>query len=471
MMRMSCASGGRRTDPPAVPARFVLLALVSSLGSCALHPYEARPLVPEAAASAFAERRLDGDELCTFARANLPSDAPFPPPAWTLETLALAAFFYRGELDVARAEAAAGQAAVTSAGARPNPVLSFDPEVVPGAAEPWILAFQLDLPIETAGKRGLRVRAAEERARGAELHIGLTAWQVRASVRAALAELRAAEDERALLEELQGLRAEHVAAQRARLVAGSLARSVPERDALELARAASQLERAQTRVENACGALAAALGVPHQALEDLVLAPAPEAWPAVPSCEELRTLGLTNRLDLQAELREHAATEAELRLELARQIPDFHLAPGTSWDQGDHKYLLGFALELPLFDHNEGPIAEAEARCAASAARFEALQDAIIGAIESARRAYAAALREREAAASELALARAEEQRAELAFEAGASDRLALLDAQLLRVELERALAERQSAVSSALGALEDELHVPLDARREGAQP
>src|SRR5262249_25404016 len=140
----------------------------------------------------------------------------------------------------------------------------------------------------------------------------------------------------------------------------------------------------------------------------------------------------------------------------------FVLGPGTSWDQGDHKYALGFSIELPLFDQHQGPIAEAEARRSAAAARFLALQQSALGSIEAARTAYAEALRLVDVARDAAERARAEEDRARRALELGGADRLQFLDARLVATTAAHAVAARSAEASRALVALEDELQRPL---------
>ena len=462
MKPVSCCGGGARDDTRGrVSSPLPILASLA-LAACAFQRYEERPLDAEASAASFAERRLDAPELVAFARERLAPEAAFPPAAWDLDALALTALFYRGELDLARAELAEARGALVSAGARPNPRLALDTEVVPGADSPWILGWLLEFPIETAGKRGLREDAAAARVRAAELALPQAAWRVRAEVRAAWLELTAAHARAGWLEQERAAADERLEARRALLAAGEISGPELLRDEQERARLAAEVEGARTRGERALAELATALAVPRPVLAEVAVAAPGADWPEAPSAEGARELGLRNRVDLHARLHEYAAAEADLRLEIARQYPDFSLSPGTSWDQGDHKYALGFAIELPIFQHNQGPIAEAEARRAASGARFLALQEEAIGAIETARVDYAGALREREQARAELELARRREEAARATLAAGASGRLELLDARLLRLGLERALAESDERTGVALGALEDQLQRPL---------
>jgi outer membrane protein TolC len=95
-------------------------------------------------------------------------------------------------------------------------------------------------------------------------------------------------------------------------------------------------------------------------------------------------------------LGEYALAEAEVRLQVARQRPDLELGPGYIFDQGIHRWTLGFALPALLGFRNRTPIDQAEAARSAAAARVSEVQDAILAeageAAESCRAAAAESL-------------------------------------------------------------------------------
>jgi len=100
--------------------------------------------------------------------------------------LTLAAFYYQPDLDVARAKWEVAEAGVITAGGRPNPSVGFTPQYnvnAAGGISPWILNFSLDIPLETAGKRGYRIARAEHISEAARLNIAGVAWQVRSRLR------------------------------------------------------------------------------------------------------------------------------------------------------------------------------------------------------------------------------------------------------------------------------------------------
>ncbi|HKJ02132.1 MAG TPA: TolC family protein, partial [Longimicrobiales bacterium] len=113
--------------------------------------------------------------------------ATWPPPAWDLHELTLVAFFYSPALDVARARWGVARGGVVTAGASPNPTvggaLGYNATTDRSEVTPWIRDVALDLPVEVAGKRGIRIAEARQRSEAARLGLITTAWEVRQRVR------------------------------------------------------------------------------------------------------------------------------------------------------------------------------------------------------------------------------------------------------------------------------------------------
>jgi hypothetical protein len=128
-------------------------------------------------------------------------------------------------------------------------------------------------------------------------------------------------------------------------------------------------------------ALSAALGVPIQAIDDVAF-----SWPGFDSPPrqqslsptEIQRLALLNRIDLRRQLAQYAAADEALKLEIAKQYADMNIAGGYSWEGGENIFELGPSAVLPVFNQNQGPIAEAEARRREVAAQFRAIQAGII---------------------------------------------------------------------------------------------
>ena len=97
-----------------------------ALASGCVH-FQPRQLEPARTAGHLEARTLNDPDLRAFIQTNAPTIAPsnWPPSSWNLSLLAIAALYYHPDMEVARAKLAAADAAVISAGARPNPTLAF----------------------------------------------------------------------------------------------------------------------------------------------------------------------------------------------------------------------------------------------------------------------------------------------------------------------------------------------------------
>ena len=437
-----------------------LLASAALLSACAR--FAAREISVARSATAFDRRSLDSPDLHAFVQKH-GQRAPRG-GAWSFEALALAAYYFHPSLDVARAELDSAHAAEITAGARPNPTVGFSPSLNASSAgvSPWIAALDFDLPIETAGKRGLRLIAARHRTEAARLRLTSAAWKVRANLRAALLDLADASERTSLIARQLAKQEEGLGAMQQKLAAGAIPGrelSVPR---TALVRLKKEREDARVLAAESRARVATALGMPVRALPAGLAARADVAGAEALATREARRRALTSRADLLASLADYAAAQAALRLEVAKQFPDVHLGPGYEFDQGENKWALGLSVELPVFNRNQGPIAEADAKRREAAARVLALQASIAGEVEQAAARWQGA-KQRLGALSELV---AEQQRqsdlATASLNAGAGERLDVLiaegelaGAELLRwdatVQAARAFAELEAAVQRPL--------------------
>jgi outer membrane protein TolC len=431
--------------------------------------FQSRPIEPARVEAGFRGRSLTDPELRAWVAGHLPPRGAPPPDTVDLAELTLVALFYHPDLDVARARVELAEAAVITAGARPNPGLGVGPRYNFDAVSPkppWTSALSVDLPIETAGKRGHRIARAERLTEVARLELAEAAWQVRSRVRAALASHLFAVGAIELLDAEEGERAELVAVMERRLAVGDVPRLMLDTARVELAGAKLATRAAGVRLVETRAALAAALGLPVAALDDVSFAwPDRERPPAADALAPavVQRAGLINRLDMRRALVQYDATETALRLEIAKQYPDVRLGGAYSWDQGDNKFGIGLSITLPVLDRNEGPIAEAEARRQEAAARFLALQTAVIGELEKAVARYRAVLAELAEAEATLGTLNVRERTTRRAIEVGEADRPALLAVRVERAAAARARLDALRKVQVALGELEDAVQQPLD--------
>lgn len=439
--------------------RTALTALGSVILAGCIH-IAPRPISPAVTAHGLESRSLADPGLERFIAAHMQRG-----PAWNLEALTLAAFYFHPDLDVARAEAAVARAAIVTAGERPNPILNLPIEHKAEAGlSPWITVLGIDVPIETANKRGLRRRHAEDLSRAAELGIAQSAWQVRSTIRAQLVALTMANDSVTILRRQRDAQNDLVQALQKRFELGEGSRVELTQARIAARQTEMLLRDREAQAAQARARLAAAVGVPESGVVDVTLSFDPHALapPADGITPTLRERALVSRPDMLVTLANYAAAESNLRLELARQYPDLHIAPGFGWDQGSKRWDLGFSSALPIFSRNRGAIAEAEARRSASEARVIALQARIIAASDEASELYRHALTKLSDANSVLELQRGQTEAARRSFNAGQIDRVALRSAELELAASELAAADTLAQVQQALGALEDAIEQPL---------
>jgi len=152
-----------------------------------------------------------------------------------------------------------------------------------------------------------------------------------------------------------------------------------------------------------------------------------------------------------------------LQFQIAKQYPDIHLGPGYQYDQGDDKFTLALTAELPLLNQNQGPIAEAVARRAEAAAKFNALQAKVIAEIDRATAAFRVTA-ENLPLLESLAAAQERQNRAvEAEVSAGAADQLDALNARMESSVNELAQLDGRVKLQQSLAALEDALQRPID--------
>jgi len=445
-----------------------LLCGIVVVAGCA--HFRPQPLAPEHAAAQFDARRLDDPGLKSFLSQNGSAPAEWPQAKWDLNSLTLAAFYFHPDLAVARAEWRVAQAGVLAAGARPNPSVSLSPSYdtqIPGNYSPWIIPLTFDIPIETAGKRGKRLAEAEKAAESARWSFAAAAWQIRSGVRASLLDFSLSGRRAELLQRQFAAQTNIVKLLQARLDTGAIAR--PELTLAQIAWHKTQLDLSDARAKqtDARSRLAQAIGVSRAALDGVKLgfnyaADEPESL----NVTVARSVALRERADIMGALAGYAAAEAELRLQVAKQYPDLHLGPGYAWNNGnanDSQWILGATLELPLLDQNQGPIAQAEAERKLAAAKFAALQAQVCGQIDRAVAGVRVAREQLRTTDQLIAAEQAQEKSAQAQLQAGASDQLDVLNAQLESASAAVTRLDNEEKLQTALGALEDALQQPAD--------
>lgn len=391
--------------------------------------------------------------------AAAPAAAEQPPESVDLPAVLTLARGASPRLELERKQIALAQAERTTAGAYPNPSLSFERARQPGeltnfsskVARQW----SVQQPILLPGQRSSRIRAADLGVDAARSRLTATGNDLTADAGTAYVELLQAQSKRVALEKgmadldrLRGIVA-------GRQSAGMASRYDVLRVDIELADWRTQLAEAEADLIDRQGQLAGLLGFPgwrpHGEGELRPLAIATE--PAGADGDSPAVI---------ASRKEEAAALAKVDAARRDRLPNFSLSGGRFWTTQPYgqTYSLGFEIEVPLFDTRRGAYQQARAQ-----AESASLQRTLTEAQSTADVArYRAQVEQRSAA-----LAQFEQQlaprlsqlqaMADDAYRLGRSSVLELLDATrvryqtaLSRDELVANLMEAQLRLQAARG-------------------
>jgi cobalt-zinc-cadmium efflux system outer membrane protein len=439
--------------------------------------FQSQPLSPVQSATSFNARNLADPGLKQFLEQNLnrPLET-WPLESWDIPTLTFAAWHFQPSLDVARAQWLVADAAFATAGGRPkspkpgaypipagtrpNPAVSTVGEYNANAARgksPWGPGVTFDLPIEAGNKRAQRILKAEYASESARLGVLATAWRIRSEVRTNVLAYAAARHRYELLKEMEAIQMELVQRGEQQLAAGAISYLQLSPLRIQLAKTRLTLINEFQRVMGLRSRVAESVGVPISALLRVQLDYDFAASPDTPLAgANARHEALVGRPDVLVALAEYAAADAALRLEIAKQYPNIHLNPGYQWDQGENKWALGVAFELPAFNRNKGAIAEAEARRELAATQLIRVQAGVIAEIDGSLAGYRAAVEQAANLEKLLAQVKTQLKDTETRKEAGAADQLEVLFAKLEMKLAELAIVDAQEKFHRAFGAAED---------------
>lgn len=346
-------SGGRRLA--------VVLCALPFIG-CAT--YEAHPLAPHAELARLRDVAVD-DLRVEYATNATTGTARFDPSDGLDEAeLATVALTLNADLRAKRAGIGEARALLVTAGLLPNPDLGAF--VRPGIGGTSGTGFGLDAlfdlmrPDERDAKRGL----AESNVEYVRAEIEAAELRLVSDVRRGRIRLLSAEQAARLVEQELGLRDETVRLVRRQRELGEtteIALALVELDATTLQR---QAREARANVESERAALNALIGVPPTLEIPLVGDGSTLTFAIVPdpTDDDLDARLIAGRGELRVRASEYASAEQELRLAVARQYPRIGVGPSYEKDiEGSEGLGLVASIEIPIFDRNQGEIAEKSA--------------------------------------------------------------------------------------------------------------
>lgn len=284
------------------------------------------------------------------------------PTALTLREAYSEALHNNLQLMAERLELSVADAERIAARIRPNPTVSYDMNDH---------TVSVGVPIETGGKRGLRIENAGETRRIAELQFEDAARRLQLDVAAAYADAIRAEQRAQLakgnLELLEGV----VQVNTVRVSAGAVAPLELTRSQTAMYLVRSDAARADLDVATALLRLRNLIGRRDGGETPLKL---DTGEPAAVMGDEAQALA--RRPDLLAARLAVEQRDAALRLAIAQSRPDPIVGMSRAHKSGDTgaSYSLNLTVPLPLFDRNQGDIARARAEKALAVAQVAALE-------------------------------------------------------------------------------------------------
>lgn len=450
-----------------------LLIVGLLLTGCAKEKYQAKPIdQQQTTAKILAKDPLSTDfKVYLIKQGYKESELPFA--NWGLKELTLSALYHHPKLDIAKAQLALANAQVETAGKKQNPTLNGSIARSNQANEdirPWAYGLNVDIPIETANKRQIRIEEAQHLAESARIDVADTAWQLRSQV---AKDLLSYHENKALQNQLASevkKQDDLIKILEKRLQLGELSNTELSAAKLLQQKSLHSLRSEQAKSSEIIAALASNAGLTLEKFSQIPIKPLDlDAALSQQSTalntsvkQKLQEKALLNRLDIRRSLAKYAAAEAKIKLEVAKQTPDISLSPGYIFEFGDRIWSLGFSTLLNLINKNQTLISEAIQLREIEGAQFEALQAKIIADLSQNLAVYEASLQSVKQVQQQQAAQLLYSQKLQRQFDAGLIDRLALTQNDLNTELLAQQLLTAQFQALQAALAIEEVMQHPL---------
>lgn len=377
------------------------------------------------------------------------------------------------ELRVRRAETGEARAALITAGLWPNPEVGVNPQWGVGGASGVAVEADALFQLLRPGERDARRQAARALVDEVDAEVVADEFRLVAEVRTQHLSVLAAERSVALLQQGVALRerARDLVRQQRKLgEATELEISTTE---LEVAQAQRELRQARIELGREGRELNRVMGLPPEYATRLTGLGEPLKITMFEDItdEELDRFLLTGRPELRAGEAAYRRAEQELRLAVIAQYPRLGLGPAFEKElDGDKALGLALSLELPVFNQNQGEIAERRAARERARATYVALLHRLTADSFAARADVRAARQEVEAQEREvLPLLRRNQELFEGAFKARELNIIDWITAQRRAVDAQREYAESLVRYQQAVIRLETATgHSPTQPARGG---
>lgn len=452
-------------------ARITLLsALLAGLISCSFQEYIAKPIDHKAITEKYLNRQVNDLQFQQYLISNGYRPETLPIQKWTSDDLIYCALFFNPSLNIARAQWRSAEAARMTASDWKLPTFNTKYGKSNNANDeisPYTYTLSIDLPIETAKKRNIRIESAAHLSEAAKLRIAQAAWQLRVETLRALHEYQFNQHLLDLLSKEQALRQQIVSIFEKRISFGESSSTELSKANLLLQEITTVLHSKQRYQVVLLAKLANSLGISPQKLEEMQLSDALDsdklmAQPLPNQGKDLQSEALLNRLDIRIALERYAVAEAKVKLEIAKQYPDMVLSPNHTYEFGNRIWSLGLSGIMTFITKNKMAIAEAKELREVEAAQFEALQASVISEVHTAKARLAQAHNMRNDQKILLSQQKNNTQRIESKLRSGEADRLELSYAKLEELITQKNYALTNYQLTTAINDLESVIQAPL---------
>ena len=458
-----------------ISQKIIAIAIACSLLlACATEKYQSKPLNAGQTTAKMLAKDVASPEFNAYLIKQGYQDAALPFTTWGLDELTLCALYYNPKLDVAKVQLGLANAKIESAGVKQNPTLNASlahSNQANGDKQPWAYGLNVEIPIETANKREIRVEEAQANAAVGRMDVADTAWQLRNQIAKDLIEYHQNIANVQLLQAEQITQNEIANMLQKRLQSGSASKTELSTVQLTQLKAQSALYGEQAKSAEINARLATDVGLSAEKFKQITLKPLAidtelsqqtSMLDANFVNKNLQENALLNRIDIRRSLAKYAAAEAKIKLEIAKQTPDISFSPGIAFEFGDSIWSLGFSTLLNLLHKNPTQIAEAKQLREIEGAQFEALQAQIIGDLNRTYAQYEASMQHLNLAQSQYTSQLQHHKKLQKQFDAGLIDRLALKQALLSNHIAQQQVLTAQFEVLKATSEIENVMQVPL---------
>ena len=458
-----------------ISQKIIAIAIACSLLlACAAEKYQSKPLNAGQTTAKMLAKDVASPEFNAYLIKQGYQDAALPFTTWGLDELTLCALYYNPKLDVAKAQLGLANAKIESAGVKQNPTLNASlahSNQANGDKQPWAYGLNVEIPIETANKREIRVEEAQANAAVDRMDVADTAWQLRNQIAKDLIEYHQNIANVQLLQAEQATQNEIADMLQKRVQSGLASKTELSTVQLTQLKAQSALYGEQAKSAEINARLATDVGLSAEKFKQITLKPLAidtelsqqtSMLDANFVNKNLQGSALLNRIDIRRSLAKYAAAEAKIKLEIAKQTPDISFSPGIAFEFGDSIWSLGFSTLLNLLHKNPTQIAEAKQLREIEGAQFEALQAQIIGDLNRTYAQYEASMQHLNLAQSQYTSQLQHHKKLQKQFDAGLIDRLALKQALLSNHIAQQQVLTAQFEVLKATSEIENVMQVPL---------